>query len=136
MNIGWNRTNRGKPFCPGNDFLFLLSGELAEATAPLNTRGVASGKLLHFTPEETNPLATSHLIPPGNEPMVSPSGDGLGGDVESFRNLFYGEHWVVAIDGLQQSAGSGLLVACRTQPPLRGKEAQMVNGVGEGKGGR
>ena len=137
VNVRRHRAHRCQPTGPRDDLFLLFGRQLAEAAASLHPRHIAGGKLLHLAHQKTNPPATSHLKAAGHQAVVPPAGDRLGGDVESSRDLFDGEHLILRVAASHQAkSGRCLISGCLLRganSPLRREDPNFLRGVGERK---
>jgi hypothetical protein len=98
VHIAGNLTNdfgkvvalAGQSASPVDDLIAFGIGHLAEAFAPLDAEFVLMNEPLDARVQEPDPLAPLGDEPAGNQTLISPSGNGLGRNVEPFAQILDG----------------------------------------------
>ena len=70
----------------------LFFRELAELAPPLNPHRVVADEPLDRAHQEANPPATTNDVPLGNQAVIPPTRDRLGGNIEATGKLLDREH--------------------------------------------
>jgi hypothetical protein len=102
----------------------LLLRQLAEATAAIDPQGIVANKSLDGARKKANASAATDEMSFGDEPMIPPAGNGLGGDVEAIRQVFdrqdvvagYGRRGdciVTLLHSVQGVSGAGKIITHR-----------------------
>jgi len=95
MDVGGAGPGQRQTTGPADDAVVLLLRQLTEATAAIDPQGIVANKSLDGTRKKANASAAAHEVPLGDETMITPTGNGLGGDIEAVRQVFDRQHFVV-----------------------------------------